>query len=457
MSATAAVWVALAATLVLLSVRRPVYAVSFYMMTFFAAPHLWWWGDDLPGLRYAGIAGLVLLVTVILHRSQSTDDNRHRFTTVHKLGMALALNATFVHFAIASTPDVSVDNYVELLKLVLLVFVMWGAIQNRRDLRVVMMSIALGAAYIGYEVTYNERGYFDGGRLEGVGAPGAESSNSLANVMLLSLPLIGSLFIEGNRYHKLTAIAAGPLALNVILLCNSRGGFLGLAGAAASFLLVARGPTRKRAIQSLALGGITLFLLLGDPQILERFATTFSGDEARDRSAASRLEFWQAGFLMLQDYPLGDGGGSFKYVHGGKYLSQVVGGEAADRSLHNGYLTEATEWGIQGLFLRLLFLGAALRMAFRTNRLCRQEGRVNDALMGVCIIVAAAGYLIHCFFGSFISNEWGYWIVVLLVRYGELYEVPEAAQVTVHVEQPRELTGTSPAWAPSGASAVVRS
>jgi O-antigen ligase len=452
MSATAAVWVLLAVTLVLLSLRRPVYAVSFYMLTFWAAPHLWWWGDDLPGLRYAGIAGLVLLATVLIHTGQTTEDRGHRFSAVHKLGIAIALNATFVNFALSSTPDISFDDYIELLKLMLLLFIMWGAIQDRRDLRVVIMSIALGAAYIGYEVTYNERGYFDGGRLEGVGAPGAESSNSLANVMLLSLPLIGSLFIEGNRYNKLTAIAAGPLALNVILLCNSRGGFLGLAGAAASFLLVARGPTRKRAIQSLALGGITLFLLLGDPQILDRFATTFAGDEQRDRSAASRLEFWKAGLLMLQDYPLGDGGGSFKYVHGGKYLAQVVGGEAEDRSLHNGYLTEATEWGIQGLLLRLFFLGAALRIAFRTNRLCREEGRVNDALMGVCIIVAAAGYLIHCFFGSFISNEWGYWIVVLLVRYGELYRLPETVAVKSEVSR-QSLDAARPTeWSPANSA-----
>jgi O-antigen ligase len=242
---------------------------------------------------------------------------------------------------------------------------------------------------------------------------------------------------------------AAPLALNVILLCNSRGGFLGLAGAAASFLVVARGPTRKKAIKSLALGGLALFLLLGDPQILERFSTTFSGDEERDRSAASRFEFWKAGLLMLQDYPLGDGGGSFKYVHGGKYLAQVVGEDAEDRSLHNGYLTEATEWGIQGLLLRLLFLGAALRAAFRTSNLCRREGRTEDALMGICIIVAAAGYLIHCMFGSFMSNEWGYWIVALLVRYGELYRVPEATGVLAAQSESLDPPSTSPRWAPA--------
>jgi O-antigen ligase len=242
--------------------------------------------------------------------------------------------------------------------------------------------------------------------------------------------------------------------LNVILLCNSRGGFLGLLGSAVSFLMVARGPTRKRAFKTLALGGLALFLLLGDARILDRFSTTFVGSEERDNSAASRLEFWQAGLMMISDYPLGDGGGSFKYVHGGRYLSQVVGGDAEDRSLHNGYITEATDWGVQGLFLRLLFLGSALLMAYRTSSLCRQEGRINDALMGICIIVATAGYMIHCMFGSFISNEWGYWIVPLLIRYAELYKVPSEVEVPAQVFEPIEA---SPASQPAAAAAHYRS
>jgi O-antigen ligase len=456
MSLTAAAWLALAAMCSVLSLKRPVYAVSFYLMTFFAAPHLWWWGDDLPSLRYAGIAGLVLLGAVLLHLGQSPADQGHRFSAVHKFAIGMAINATFVHFLIASRPSISVDNYIELLKLVLLVFVMWRAIQNRDDLRVVMMSIALGAAYIGYEVTINERGYFSGGRLEGVGAPGAESSNSLANVMLLTIPLIGSLWVAGKKYHKLTALVAAPLALNVILLCNSRGGFLGLAGSALSFVFVARGSTRKKALQSLALGGLALFLLLGDPEILERFSTTFSGDEERDRSAASRLQFWQAGLLMIEDYPLGDGGGSFKYIHGAYYLSRVSGEDAEDRSLHNGYLTEATEWGIQGLLLRILFLGAALTAAYKTSNRCRLEGRLEDALMGILMIVGAAGYLIHCLFGSFISNEWGYWIVVILVRYAELYREDPARQ-SADSPQPTPATAQAEPWHVTGAAATSRS
>jgi O-antigen ligase len=232
-----------------------------------------------------------------------------------------------------------------------------------------------------------------------------------------------------------TAILAAPLVLNVVLLCNSRGSFLALIGAAVVFLILARGATRKQAIRAMALGGVLLYLLLGDPKILDRFSTTFAGSEERDASAAGRLQFWQAGLLMIWDYPLGDGGGSFKYVHGGRYLTRVMGEDAEERSLHNGYLTEATDWGVQGLVLRLFFIGLAAGAAYRTSNRCRAEKRVEDALVGTCLMVALAAFLITSMFGSFIANEWDYWIVALLVRYAEVYRVAELVAAPVVSEQ----------------------
>jgi putative inorganic carbon (hco3(-)) transporter len=430
MTLTAAVWVLLAAYLLLQSFRRPASAVALYMLTFFAAPHLWWWGRSLPTLRYALWSGVILLGAVVLHRLGSMESGDRRFGLVHAAAVAMAVNATFVNFMLASHPPTSTESLIELLKFVTLFFLMSSAIRNRGDFQLVMLAITIGAFYIGYEVTINDRGSFLGSRLEGVGAPGANTSNSLACLMLVVLPLMGSLFVAGSRLQKAIVVLSGPFALNVLLLCNSRGAFLGLAGAGLSFLLVSRGATRKQAIRALALGGIALFLLLGDPRILDRFTTTFVGSEDRDNSAASRIEFWKAGLLMLRDYPLGAGGSSFKNVHGGRYLARVISAEDADdRSLHNGYITEATDWGIQGLLLKLLFFGAAVAMAYRTSNRCRLDGRLSDSLVGVCVIGAMGGFLVHSLFGAFFSNEWAYWITALLVRYSEIYRLDQATAV----------------------------
>lgn len=432
MSLTAGAWTLIACILLAASLGRSAWAASFYMLTFFAAPQLWWWGRDLPDLRFALIAGFVLLASVVLHSSQAAGRQSDSARATSVVGLAMIVNATFVHFALATVPAISFDGYVELVKFVLLYFLLAAAIQDKRDMRIVLVTLAVGAAYIGYEIWYNERGNFRAGRLEGVGAPGADTANALASMLLLVLPLIGSLFIDGKTWQKALVIVAAPLVLNVVILCNSRGAFLGLIGGGVVFLFLARGPTRKKALRVLALGGLALYLLLGDPEILDRFSTTFVGAEERDRSAASRIEFWKAGLAMLQDYPLGAGGDAFKYVHANKYLAQV-GSDQTARSIHNGYLTEATDWGVQGLVLKLFFIGTAIAAAYRTIERCRAAGRLDDALVGVSFIVAVASFLIICMFGSYLSSEWAFWIVAFLVRYSELYaEAPQPDTANVH-------------------------
>jgi O-antigen ligase len=325
-------------------------------------------------------------------------------------------------------------EYVELLKYVLLFFLIWGAIDDKDDIRTSLCAIALGAAYIGYEVTINNRGHFTHSRLEGVGAPAADTANGLASLLLAVLPMTGVLFLNGKARHKAVLFACAPLILNVIVMCNSRGAFLGLIAAGLTFVLLARGASRKKAIQVFALAGVLLYLLLGDPKIFNRFVTTFSGSEERDNSASSRLVYWRAGLRMLEDYPLGAGGGGFKWVHAQQYL-EAVGSDEDARALHNGYLTEATDWGVQGLLLKLLLVGAAVAAAHRTSKRCRLEGRDNDALIGIALIAATSGFMVCCVFGSFLGNEWCYWQLAYLVRYAELYGVAEAEATSEVVPQ----------------------
>ena len=434
MSLTALAWVLIALTLLVMSFRRPVWAVALYMQTFFAAPQLWWWGRDLPQLRYALWAGILLLFVVVA-QSQSRGDGHPRMGS-HTAAVIMAVNATFVHLLLAVNRSISLDTYVELLKYSLLFYLLHLSIKDRKDFRVALLTLAVGGLYIGWEITINERGDLSGSRLEGVGAPGADTANGLASIMLTILPLVGSLFVQSTWKHKLLAIVSAPLILNVLLLCNSRGAFLGLVAAGFAFIILARGANRKLALKTMALGAVALFLLLGDPRILERFSTTFVGSEERDQSAASRVMFWRAGLLMLADRPLGAGGGAFKYVLGKSYQETLVGDNAEARSLHNGYLTEATDWGVQGAAAKLAFVGLAFLAVYRTIERCRKENRPNDALMGLAIMASATGLLITCMFGSYLASEWTFWLVALGVRYSQIFsEGVEASQAIGPTEQ----------------------
>jgi hypothetical protein len=74
--------------------------------------------------------------------------------------------------------------------------------------------------------------------------------------------------------------------------------------------------------------------------------------------------------------------------------------------------------------------------------------------MGLSLIVSTVGFLITCMFGSFLNNEWAYWLVALMARYAEVYEKAEEA-VAAPARQPAMTYGrrpVSPANAAMGAA-----
>ena len=44
------------------------------------------------------------------------------------------------------------------------------------------------------------------------------------------------------------------------------------------------------------------------------------------------------------------------------------------------------------------------------------------------VFLAAAGGMIHCMFGSFLANEYMFWLMAILVRYSELYATAESVE-----------------------------
>src|SRR5205807_527755 len=142
------------------------------------------------------------------------------------IAIAILVNATFVHFVFSPNLAVSELSYNLLAKFVLLFFMLIAATRNVLDFRIVLLSILLGAGYIGYEATINHRGKLRANRLEGIGAPGAGSANDLANLMVTVMPLAGVFLLSDRKWEKMVTIPIGGFLINVVLLCNSRGAFL---------------------------------------------------------------------------------------------------------------------------------------------------------------------------------------------------------------------------------------
>jgi len=436
MSITALVWLCIIGGLAVLAVVRASYGAALYLVTFFMFPSFWWWGQDLPDLRWNLLAGVVLVIAAAIGKLRADPDAPPARESMILIAIAAAMliNAGLVHLIMAPNASISLEGLTLYAKFVLLFVLFQAVVQSPRDMRILIWAMALGAAYIGYEVTINDRGSLTGSRLEGIGAAGVGNANQLASLMVAVLPLVGALFFIGNKWEKVLAAVAAGFILNVVILCNSRGAFLSLILAAAVFLLVSTGRARKTALRALALGGVAALLLLGDPDIVNRFMTTFSSAEERDSSASQRIDFWKAGFRMIADHPLGAGGFAFSKVYSGRYL-KAVGVDLESRAVHNGFINEMSEWGVQGLLLHLCFIGFALLIARRAVQHQGRHGEPAHGVLGAAVVAATAGFLGTCMFGDFMDEEWGYWLVALMAGYSRVCAADAAHERTSSLQQ----------------------
>ena len=420
MSLTLVAWMIAYAVLALRAfTHSAIYGLSLYLFTFFINPLFWWWGnDEIGALRWNLGAAIIYAAAVIVERSRSTSPPQPVGKTPQLLAAVFLVNVTAVHVLLAPDMSVSFDRYFLVVKYVALFFVIAASVHDRQALRIAFWSMALGAGYIGYEATINDRGRFTGGRLEGIGAAGVQNSNELAAVMGTILPFVAGIFFTGTKGEKIAIALLGPMILNVVLLCNSRGTFLALIAGALAFLIVTRGPARKTVFKGFALGAIALVALLQDPEIIDRFMTVFASEEERDASANQRLVIWSAALNVLMEHPLGTGGDGFNRFYSHAYLE-------TGRSVHNGFLSEAVEWGVQGILLKLFILGTGAWLVFRTSR--RAPYSSESSIIAGCLITSMVVLLGASAFGDYLDDEWTYWIVGLMLGYARAYGSPVQA------------------------------
>lgn len=447
MSVTLLAWLVLFSALSAMAFVRPAWGVSLYLLTTFLCPPFWWWGGPIAGYRWTLYSGWIFLVAVLCSMGSFGARDPRESRRVGWFALAMLANAVLVHLLLADNWDISFRPLQLMAKFVLLMFLISASVRREADLRIVLWSLLLGAAYIGYEVTINDRGKIVSGRLEGIGMPSANSANDLASLMVTLLPLTGPLFVAGRPWERLLVCPIAPLIVNVLLLCNSRGAFLACITTAVTFLLTAPSGVRRQCYLVVALGIVATWMLMGDPRIMERFMTTFADPEQRDQSAAGRLDYWKAGLRMLADHPLGSGGDGFHDVHGPKYIKAIADVDFTARSVHNGFINEACDWGIQGFALKMAFLGSGLALAWRTSRRCAAAGLDLYGMLGVSVFSGTVGFLITCLFGDFLDNEWGYWMAACSIGYAriasqKLAALEDSVPITAGIAEVTELNET---------------
>jgi hypothetical protein len=447
MSVTGLLWLLLFLALCLLSLRAPSWGASVYMMTFFALPQLWWWGKSGPlaSPRWNLIGGLIFLISVVLtYRPHPLAERLPRLRMMRLLMVLMVMNYTLVTLLLSINFEMSTEVLFLQLKFIMIVFLMDSAMQDEANFRRVIITMLCGLLFLGVETNLLGAGKYRRGRLEGVGVPGGNSSNQLANLLVTFLPMAGAAIFSKDKSVRVVGLITSPMALNTLLKCNSRGAFLGVLTGGAVMLLLARGKERRLLLGGALLGGLSLLVLIGDERILGRFQTTFAPQNEQDASAASRLVFWNAALKCLGDHPWGVGGDCYKKILSRTYLS---GFAEQHRSIHNGWINEAVQWGVHALVMRVLLVYHALRCAISGQKMFRGLGVFDMSLMGLAFIGGLVAFSMSGFFGDYWDSEWGLQLCALCMGYYRIAMICQKQQADQQAIVPA-LVGSGPMWGP---------
>ena len=417
MSATAIVWMLLYTIALVGAWVNPIYGLFGYLLEYFQRPALYWWGRELPDLRWNFTMAAVASSAYLLQRDSLPPIQRT--TSVALILLLLQAVNTSVVTIWAVSPDLSWNWSVYYWKIVVTYMLFAGIVRTPRMLALALVFQMIGAAYWGWDALDNRR---FGSRLEGMGSGDTQNANKLAAHLVTIIPMATLfVFMKQSLWIRVTAAVSLPLILNLMVLANSRGATLGLgASALAAFLLVRKGLRKRIAIGAVA--SAAALILVADPEFIARQQTIVS---AEDNSAQSRLSLWAGAAPMIRDYPFGAGGRGFHFLSP-KYIPylQVAGDDG--RSSHNTYIQVAVDWGLQGLALFLALIGYTFVVLHRVRKERSEPDWIYFVSLGLQL--GLIGTLTAAFFSVRFYGESIYWFCGLSTALYQMTGVPASAK-----------------------------
>jgi O-antigen ligase len=271
----------------------------------------------------------------------------------------------WIQYPWAVSPEMHLEGTILLTKYVVLYYIIYHVLNTDADYFMFIMFNTIG----GYHISKLVLGYSQGGRVEDVGGPGINDSNSLG--MHLSVILIFSammLLKKNTPFKKIMywRICQGVIFISTLYITNSvvqtisRSAVLGLV-AGGLLLIVIKHWTVKMKFNLYLVLAIIGLMYLAPYTFWERLDTitqAVQGEEV-ESSAYSRIVVGKAMIEMFKENILGHGHrGTIAlspYFLPKQYLTSVGGGEIG-RSSHCTFLTTLTEQGLPGAFLYLMMV-----------------------------------------------------------------------------------------------------
>jgi hypothetical protein len=424
--------VAFLAALTLAYVRHPIYGLYAYVADFYLHPPSRWWGQFLPDLRWSMLAAVVTLTAIVLRAPPDPGRQRWYATTPGKF-MILFTAWFWLGGLWALDPAQHWPASVLMAKYLLVYFMVYRLIDTPAKTTTFLLLHVAGCFYLGYLAF----GMSDGsGRLDGVGGPGIDDSNTLSMHLGTGVVAAAMLTLHLKDWRRYFCIAAIAFAMNAIVLTGSRGAFLALV-AGGLMLLYLRPVAYKKMFYVFAALGVVLFARVASTQFWDRMQTVqvaAAGDEEEmDGSALSRYVMAKAQLDMATLYPLGAGHRGSE-VLSPRYLAQEFMTTSGVRSSHNVFLTILVEQGVPGAIVFVCILVWTGRTLRRLKRETAVPNPTPDQITRAVHAAAIGGglmvILIAGVFADFSKCEVQVWLMALLASMLQPASAPAAVAVT---------------------------
>ena len=386
----------------LLSLRHRYVALLMYLWFALFRPQDWLW-IDITSLRVSMLLGIVLVVPAVMTGLFPN------VTNPLSIGMILFLICSTVTQAVAVRPDIGWTWIVFLAWLFLASMMMMTLVTSERRLAgviaVISGSLAFHAAKAGLAFLLG------GGTRFAAGLAGAFVDNNgyaLGTVMIIPLLIAagrGAGFIYDGRWLpwiRRGVWVAVPLCVFAVIGTYSRGGFLSLAAASLTFVVLQRRPVRAVA-GLLAVVGVLLLIVPIPKSYVDRLQTMQTYKETGEESALSRWHFWAVGLRMVADNPLGIGLRQYEQAYDKYDFSH--GRYGPQRAVHNSHVQVLAETGYPGAIVWAGMFVVAFVTCFRVRARSRDESLDPEArrfffTTANCLIVSMLSFIVG---GSFLS------------------------------------------------------
>jgi O-antigen ligase len=354
------------------------------------------------GLSLAKGAGLILALAWIARVSLSERGERG-FIADHAY-LAWLLVAFFGWSVLtllwAEQTDLGLTALSRYAPNLLLLPIAYTAVRERRDLKLVLAAILLGAVIAAvFGILQPPSSAVENTRATGtIGDP-----NELAAALVVGLALgAGFAVARGcSSVLRLGGLLAVPLCAAGIFLSASRGGLIALGAMLLAGTVVA-GRWRVAVtalLMVIATGGFLYFTQVAPLPARERLLTANGG--------SGRSDLWKVGLRVVHAHPVGGVGvgnsehAAANYVlrPGVIHYSSLIF-STKPFPVHNTYLQVTAEMGVVGLLLFLTLIVACLGCALRAARLAAQRRDVTMEALARAVFLALIGTAAADFFIS---------------------------------------------------------